>query len=347
MKCLACSADTEKGKRFCMMCGTTLQPFCPRCGTTSDPRLLFCGDCGAGLKKPEDNLSNEVKPAKASIDVVQKWIKEFKSIGWGQEIYQQRIRKRLKDQIQLDEGEAMVFAASSGGWLVWVQSADDTEAGLAHAIAGTNRRLIIWTSRAPDFELSRFREFRYGDLKEVRELTELRIGKNVQQFDGLISISFREKDEVLGILVGRNATVPLLGFLKAASSPQITVAVDSSLGGGGLADSHGERRDMAQKSLLQMLEELAGKVRLLEREKREVVARIQALERENSGLINLISLASEKVDEILKGGANDEISQPQAVNAPAGSKSLEQLGEFSAEPQKQPKERSNKAWRFD
>ena len=186
MKCLSCSADNEKGKRFCVMCGTTLQPFCPGCGTTSEPRLLFCGDCGAKLKKPEESLSNEVKPAKASIDVVEKWGKEFKSIGWGQEIYEQRIRKRLKEQIQLEEGEAMVFAASSGGWLVWVQSADDTEAGLAHAIAGTNRRFIIWTSRAPDLRLSRFREFRYSDLKEVRELTELRIGKNVQQFDGLI-----------------------------------------------------------------------------------------------------------------------------------------------------------------
>jgi hypothetical protein len=328
-----------------MMCGITLQLFCPRCGTTSEPRLLFCGDCGAKLKEPEESLSNKVKPAKASFGFFEKWVKELESIGWGQDIYEQRIRKRLKEQTQLEEGEAMVFAASSGGWLIWVQSADDTEAGVAHAIAGTNRRLIIWTSRAPDFKLSRFREIRYGDLKEVRELTELRIGQNVQQFDGLISISFREKDEALGILVGRTATAPLLGFLKAASNTQITVAVDSFLGGGGLVDSHGEGRDMAQKSLLQMLEELASKVRLLEREKREAVARIQALERENSGLTSLISLASEKVDEILKGGANDEISQPQAVNVPAGSKGLEQLGEFSADKQRELKERSHRVFR--
>ena len=96
---------------------------------------------------------------------------------------------------------------------------------------------------------------------------------------------------------------------------------------------------MAQKSLLQMLEEVASKVRLLEREKREAVARIQALECEVSELISLITLAGAKLDEILKVGANDEISQPQAVNVPAESKGLEQLGEFSADPQKQLKGR--------
>ena len=35
----------------------------------------------------------------------------------------------------------------------------------------------------------------------------------------------------------------------------------------GLEDAHGERRDMAQESLLQQLEEVASKVRLLERER--------------------------------------------------------------------------------
>ena len=283
---------------------------------------------------------NEMRPTEASTDSVEKWGGEFRSVGWGQEVYEQKIRRRLKEQIQLEEGEVLVFAASSGGWLVWVQSADDTEARLVHAIAGTSRRLIIWSSKAPDFRLSRFRELRYGDLKEVLELTELRIGKNIQQFDGLISISFREKDEALGVLVGRNATAPLLNFLKAASTTPITVEVDRSLGRGSLADSHGERSDMAQKTLLQMLDDVASRLRLLEREKREIVTRIQALERENSELISLISLAGAKVDEILKIGANDETSQPRVVNMPAGSKSLEQLGEFSADPQRQLKERS-------
>ncbi len=40
------------------------------------------------------------------------------------------------------------------------------------------------------------------------------------------------------------------------------------------------RRDMAQTSLLQQLEEVASKIRLLERAKGEAVARMEALERE-------------------------------------------------------------------
>ena len=129
----------------------------------------------------------------------------------------------------------------------------------------------------------------------------------------------------------------------------------------GLESSHGERRNMVQKSLLQQLEEVASRIRLLEREKSEAVARIRALElekkeavatakaleREVGELASLITMAGEKVEEILKVGANDEISQPQAVNVPAESKSLGQMGEFSADPQKQLKERSSKAWRFD
>jgi hypothetical protein len=330
MKCPACSADNEESKRFCAMCGSTMQPSCHRCGTAYEPGSLLCGECGAELKKAEERLLNEVEPAKASIAFVEKWGREFKSIGWGQEVYEQKIRNRLNEQIQLEEGEAIIFAASSGGWLLWVQSADDTEAAMAHGLAGTNRRLIIWTPEAPDFKLSRFRELRYRDLKEVLELTELRIGKNVQQFDGLIRVSLRGKDEALGILVGRTATAPLLGFLKAASSTSITAAVDRFPGGGSLADSYREGRDMVQKSLLQGLEEVVSKVRLLEREKGEAVAKIEALERQNTEamakiralereageLISLISLAGAKVDEILKGEATEETSEPQVVNAP-------------------------------
>ena len=118
---------------------------------------------------------------------------------------------------------------------------------------------------------------------------------------------------------------------------------------------------MAQESLLQMLEDLATKVRLLERKNAEAIAKVEALEREKSEavataralerevgeLVSLITLAGEKVEEILKVGADDDVSQPQAVNVPAESKSLGQMGEFSADPQRQLKERSTKAWRFD
>ena len=118
---------------------------------------------------------------------------------------------------------------------------------------------------------------------------------------------------------------------------------------------------MAQKSLLQMLEDLANKVRSLELEKRQATAKKEAIERErndavatalalkreNTELINLITLASEKVDAILKIGANDDVSQPQPVNEPTGSKSPEGLGEFSADPEREAKEHSGKPWRSD
>jgi len=122
----------------------------------------------------------------------------------------------------------------------------------------------------------------------------------------------------------------------------------------GLADSDGERRDMTQESLLQMLEEVASKVKLLEREKREAAARIQALEREKreavagaqalerevGELVSLITLAGAKVEEILKVGANDAASQTQAVTVPAESMGLGHLGEFSPDPQAESKGRS-------
>ena len=108
---------------------------------------------------------------------------------------------------------------------------------------------------------------------------------------------------------------------------------------------------MAQKSLLQMLEDLATKVRSLERKNAEAVAKVEALEREKSEavatakalerevgeLVSLITLAGEKVVEILEFGADDEVSQPQAVTVPKESTSRERLGEFSPDPQKQPK----------
>src|SRR5512136_2637920 len=114
---------------------------------------------------------------------------------------------------------------------------------------------------------------------------------------------------------------------------------------------HVERRDMARESLLQMLEDLASKVRSFELEKRQAAAKIEALERERNEAVAtaralerevgemaaLISQAGDKVDEILKIGANDDVSQPQPVNTPATSTAPKRLGEFSADPQKQPK----------
>jgi hypothetical protein len=121
---------------------------------------------------------------------------------------------------------------------------------------------------------------------------------------------------------------------------------------------HAERRDMARESLIQMLEDLASKVRSLELEKRQAVAKVEAVERERNEavararalerevgeLVSLITLAGEKVEEILKVGADDGVSQSQAVSVPAESKTLGQLGEFSPASQKQPKRLSPHAY---
>jgi hypothetical protein len=103
---------------------------------------------------------------------------------------------------------------------------------------------------------------------------------------------------------------------------------------GTIAQPQYEERDMAQESLLQMLEELANKVRSLEREKRQADITIQGLEREVGELASLITLAGEKVDEILKVGATDDIPRPPVINAPTTSTSPGRFGEFSADPQR-------------
>jgi hypothetical protein len=102
---------------------------------------------------------------------------------------------------------------------------------------------------------------------------------------------------------------------------------------------------MAQESLLQKLDEAAGRTRLLEREKNEAMERIQSLEREASELRSLISLAESKADEMLKDGPAPDVSKgqvppkAQAASAPLASKGLEELVEPSASRQEELKRR--------
>ncbi|MDM7998599.1 MAG: hypothetical protein QUS33_01010 [Dehalococcoidia bacterium] len=231
-------------------------------------------------EQPEEwVMLNEPEPGKASADLLSKWKREFRAFGWGPENYEHRIRQKLKEPLQLEEGEAVIFAATSGGWLVWVQGAESTEAGLALAIAGTNRRLIIWSSKALDSGLSPFRELRYDSVREAQVLTELRVGMRIHRFSGLIFVSFRDREEKLGIMVaGENERAALMGFLNEAAAMPVTVAAERSPGRGSAADSDGERRHMVHKSLTQGLEEVARKIRLLESEKKEALAKIEALE---------------------------------------------------------------------
>ena len=93
---------------------------------------------------------------------------------------------------------------------------------------------------------------------------------------------------------------------------------------------------MALESLLGKLEDAAGRIKVLEREKNEAVGKIQSLEREANELRSLISLAESKADEMLKGAGIPDASRGPAVpRAPVtgittASKGLEQLVEPSA-----------------
>src|SRR5882724_872250 len=49
MRCPHCDADTPDGAKFCIECGTPLQPRCPQCGADTLPRAKFCGACGTPL----------------------------------------------------------------------------------------------------------------------------------------------------------------------------------------------------------------------------------------------------------------------------------------------------------
>jgi hypothetical protein len=102
---------------------------------------------------------------------------------------------------------------------------------------------------------------------------------------------------------------------------------------------------MAQESLLRKLDEAAGRIRLLERDKNEAMGRIQGLEREASELRSLVSLAEAKADEMLKGGSAPDSSRGQVApkaqvpNTPMASRGLEELVEPSASQQEELKRR--------
>jgi hypothetical protein len=102
---------------------------------------------------------------------------------------------------------------------------------------------------------------------------------------------------------------------------------------------------MAQESLLRKLDEIAGRTKLLEREKNEAMGKIQSLEREASELRSLITLAESKADEMLKGVPGFDMPKGQATprsqttNVPPASKGLEELVEPSSSQQEELKRR--------
>jgi class 3 adenylate cyclase/tetratricopeptide (TPR) repeat protein len=49
MKCSACGAENEAGRKFCGECGSALALVCPACGGANTPGVKFCGECGTQL----------------------------------------------------------------------------------------------------------------------------------------------------------------------------------------------------------------------------------------------------------------------------------------------------------
>jgi hypothetical protein len=96
---------------------------------------------------------------------------------------------------------------------------------------------------------------------------------------------------------------------------------------------------MDQNPLLDMLSDLDGKMRLLQRERNEAVARAKALEGQISEMVNLVGMVRTRVEKMLKSGQEEEeaapptvVQPPAAVPPPIESKDLERLDEFSPDP---------------
>ena len=49
MICASCGTENERGRKFCLECGTKLASGCPNCGAANPPGAKFCGECGTTL----------------------------------------------------------------------------------------------------------------------------------------------------------------------------------------------------------------------------------------------------------------------------------------------------------
>lgn len=49
MRCPNCGTTDQEARRFCLECGTRLDPGCASCGAQNPPAARFCGDCGTPL----------------------------------------------------------------------------------------------------------------------------------------------------------------------------------------------------------------------------------------------------------------------------------------------------------
>src|SRR5580765_5328756 len=65
MRCAACDAENEAGRKFCLECGTALAVICPACHAANTPGAKFCGECG-------NALAGEVAPAAAAASTAER-----------------------------------------------------------------------------------------------------------------------------------------------------------------------------------------------------------------------------------------------------------------------------------
>ena len=49
MICATCGSENERGRKFCLECGTRLASGCPSCGAANPAGAKFCGECGTTL----------------------------------------------------------------------------------------------------------------------------------------------------------------------------------------------------------------------------------------------------------------------------------------------------------
>ncbi len=93
---------------------------------------------------------------------------------------------------------------------------------------------------------------------------------------------------------------------------------------------------MEQKPLLDVIEEVAARMRLIERERDEAVARAQLYERQVIELASLVNSASVKLQGMLRADGGGKTPPPDLIEMPQDSALLEFLHEFSPDPKRYP-----------
>jgi class 3 adenylate cyclase len=66
VRCDACGAENEAGRKFCGECGARLLVVCSTCGSANAATVRFCGECGTAIEAPQTRPSDGVTQAVGS-----------------------------------------------------------------------------------------------------------------------------------------------------------------------------------------------------------------------------------------------------------------------------------------